>query len=228
MSTIIFEDRITIPDWVQDQVSFRKWASSEEFPEQGRFAFLDGQLWVDLAMEEIFTHNLLKAEITAVLTSIVRRKSMGYFLTDGVLYSHPEAGLSTEADGLFLSFEGIESGRTALVQKASGFTEVEGEADIAIEIVSPTSVRKDTVVLRDLYHRAGVREYWLIDARGPRRQGTERTPAIRFEILKSTPEGYAEQNPADDWQRSDVLDASFRLISGTDRLGHPQFSVETR
>lgn len=228
MSTIIFEDRITIPDWVRDQASFRAWATSEEFPAQGRFAFLQGQLWVELSPEEIFTHNLVKAQFTSVFTALVRRRSRGYFLADGMLYRHAVAGLSTVADGLFVSFERIESGEVTLVQKPGGFLEVEGAADLALEIVSPTSVRKDTMVLKELYFQAGVREYWLVDARASRRRGTEIPPAARFDLFRRTSEGYVRADASDEWQRSEALDASFRLVSGSDRLGHPQFTLETR
>lgn len=44
-------------------------------------------------------------------------------------------------------------------------TEIEGAADLVVECVSDSSVTKDSRVLLDLYHRARVREYWLIDAR---------------------------------------------------------------
>jgi heat-inducible transcriptional repressor len=37
---------------------------------------------------------------------------------------------------------------------------------MVLEVVSPSSVVKDTEWLMSRYHEAGVREYWLIDARG--------------------------------------------------------------
>ena len=46
---------------------------------------------------------------------------------------------------------------------------------MALEVVSESSVHKDTVQLRELYWRAGIAEYWLVDAR----------PASpRFDILR--------------------------------------------
>ena len=36
-----------------------------------------------------------------------------------------------------------------------------------IEIVSDSSVAKDTRRLPAAYHKAGVGEFWLVDARGP-------------------------------------------------------------
>ncbi len=38
-----------------------------------------------------------------------------------------------------------------------------GAPDLAIEIIAPDSVNRDTVVKRDVYERAGVDEYWMVN-----------------------------------------------------------------
>jgi Uma2 family endonuclease len=53
----------------------------------------------------------------------------------------------------------VRSRRLHLVQR--GF--VEGPPDVAIEIVSPDSIERDYHQKRELYQKAGVREYWIID-----------------------------------------------------------------
>ena len=40
---------------------------------------------------------------------------------------------------------------------------LQGPPDLVIEILSPTTRRRDERLKRDLYARAGVREYWLVD-----------------------------------------------------------------
>ena len=45
-----------------------------------------------------------------------------------------------------------------------------GAPDMVIEILSPSTMRRDRIVKLDLYRRAGVREYWIVD---PQNQSVE-------------------------------------------------------
>jgi Uma2 family endonuclease len=210
-----------IPAWVVDHDSYRRWARSSEFPEQGRFAFLNGTIWIDLTMEQLFSHNAVKTEFTAVLRSLVKKLDLGYLFSDGTLVSHAGAGLSTEPDACFASYEAVSAGRVRWVAGAEeGFVEVEGSLDMTLEVLSPASQHKDMVDLRQLYWAAGVTEYWLVDARQPQ---------IKFSVLKRTAKGYAKSRRlADGWLKSGIFGKSFRLTRMTDRLGKPAFSLEVR
>ncbi|HEV3257236.1 MAG TPA: Uma2 family endonuclease [Gemmataceae bacterium] len=220
MSAVVIADRVRIPAWVVDLESFRRWARSDEFPDQGRFSYLRGEVWVDLSMEQLFSHNQVKTEYTVVVGGLVKSAHLGYFFSDRPSLSNPAADLSTEPDGLFVSWQTLRSGRVRLVQGAEeGFVELEGTPDMALEIVSPNSVRKDTVVLRELYWRAGVAEFWLVDARGQ---------APRFEILRHTPEGFVSTEAVDGFLPSAVFGKAFQLTQEADALGHPQFTLFVR
>jgi len=62
-TTLVVErDSVTIPAWVDDLDSFRRWARSDEFPESGRICFLNGEVWVDMSKEQAFWHNQVKSE----------------------------------------------------------------------------------------------------------------------------------------------------------------------
>jgi len=211
----------SIPSSVVDHETYRRWARSDDFPEQGRFAYLNGTIWIDLTMEQVFSHNAVKTAIASALATFVRRQDLGYYFSDGNLVSHSGAGLSCEPDGCFLSYETVKSGQARWVAGATeGFVEIEGAPDMTLEVVSTSSVAKDTQDLRELYWKAGIAEYWLVDARGP---------TLTFSLLKHAAKGYIEaRRQADGWLRSPVFERSFRMTQRTDRLGNPQFELEVR
>ncbi|MBI3862482.1 MAG: Uma2 family endonuclease [Planctomycetia bacterium] len=218
MSTIVIADTGSIPDWVSDLEAFRRWARSDDFPESGTISYLDGAIWVDNSMEQLFTHNQVKAAITAPLVLLVQQMQSGRFVPDRMLYSNVAVGFSTEPDGLYFNWSTVQSGRLKLIEGADGgFVELEGIPDMVLEVVSRTSVRKDTVVLRKSYWEAGISEYWLVDARGA-------NPA--FEILRHTSEGYVSTETGAAGIFSSVFGKSFRMLKRTDPLGNPEFLVE--
>jgi Uma2 family endonuclease len=215
MSTIVIADQVRIPCWVNDLESFRRWSQSRDYPERGWVSFLNGEIWVDMSMEQLFTHNQVKTEFTVVLGELVKREEMGYYFSDRVLLSNELANLSTEPDGTFCSFAAIEGKRVSLVEgKEEGHVEIEGRPDMVLEVVSAYSVRKDTKILRNLYWRAGIPEYWLVDAR---------KTALQFDILRWTERGYSAARRSQGWLKSKVLGRLFLLETRPDRLGHPQF-----
>ncbi len=90
---------------------------------------------------------------------------------------------------------------------------------MVLEVVSPTSVQKDTDLLRDLYWRAGIREYWLVD---PRRND------LTFDILRHGPKGYAAARKLGGWVKSSVFGKSFRLSHEMDRLELTRYTLHVR
>jgi Uma2 family endonuclease len=219
MSTIVIEERIRIPDCVVDLESFRDWARSDDFPELGRYSHLNGELWVDFMPEQLFTHNQVKGEYAIVLGGMLKSLRLGRYFHDRTLLTNVEAGLSTEPDGTFVSFESLKSDRVRLIEGGDGFLELEGSPDMVLEVVSARSVRKDTVVLRDLYWQAGVREYWLVDARGE---------TLQFDILKCGRSGFVATRRQSGWLKSLVFGKSFRLTSQADELGNPEYKLSVR
>jgi len=217
---VLIDGEILIPGWVVDHDSYRRWAKSDDFPQSGRFSFIDGMIWVDLTMEEFFTHNQVKGEFSAVLGSLVKSIDLGYFGYDGNLWTHPEAGISTEPDGLFFCYETLQSGRVRLIDGAEhGYVEIEGSPNMVLEIVSDSSVRKDTTILKEKCARAGVDEYWLVDARGAE---------LSFEIWRLHEGNYVAAPSEANWHASAVFGRSFKLEQDKDRLGHPRFRLIVR
>ena len=221
MPEIVLEDRAVIPAWVQDHATFLRWALSGKYPQRGQFAFLGDRVWVDLQMEAE-DHNQLKMVIGAVLVFFIRAQGLGRYFGDRMMLSHPPTGLSTEPDGMFVSTEARLSGRVVMrggrPDRGKGLV-VEGTPDMVLEVISLSSVRKDTVDLLDFYWQAGIPEYWLVDPRGDE---------PRFTLYARTARGYRAVRPADGWRRSNVFGAAFRLVQTTDDLGLPAYTLERR
>lgn len=219
-SDVLVHDQIAIPGWINDLESYRRWAHSDGYPERGWVSFLNGRIWVDSSMEEFITHNRVKGAYAFAVMGVLHIHPIGQFVHDRMLLSNSAANLSTEPDGLFYLWETMRSGRLNLVPgKREGYMELEGTPDGVLEVVSQTSERKDNVALRELYWKAGIAEYWLVDAR---------TDPPHFDILRHTSSGYAPAAAVAGWLRSEILGKEFRLVRQIDPLGHPQFVVETR
>lgn len=217
MTEIVVSGAIRVPIWVQDLDSFRRWCLSEDFPEEGNISFLGGELWVDPSMERVI-HGHIKFAIFAVLFPLIQLKRLGHGYADRMRLVHPEAGLSTEPDGMFVSRASFQRQRVQLEQGEDSL-ELIGSPDMVLEVVSPTSVEKDTVRLLELYHKARVREYWLVNPLGN---------ALSFKIYRYAAKKFTEVRPARGWLRSDVFGQSFRLLQKVDELNLPEFTLEAR
>jgi Uma2 family endonuclease len=222
-SVITLEEHgIDIPSSALTLEGYRAWAKSDTFPERGRIVFLGGRLSIDMTPEELETHAKLKGEINRSILNLNRKLDLGEYYPDGVLLTHPEVGLSTEADAAFVCWDDLEAGKLRLIPRVGvegQFIEVEGTPNWVLEIVSNSSVGKDTRVLRDLYHQAGIEEYWLIDARGA---------DLRFEILLHGKEGYEAAVGKKGWLPSRVFGRRFRLTRERGRMHHWRYTLDVR
>lgn len=210
---------IEVPVSASTLEGFHTWTRSKAFPQRGRISFLGQEVFIDMSPENLTFQNKVKAETTYVLTHLVRAEDLGRFYIDGAQLLNSEADLSTEPDGTFASWASLTTGRVREVLakgKNGGTTALAGTPDWVLEIVSHNSVRKDTKVLREKYHRAGIAEYWLIDVRGDR---------LSFQILQHRSSGYVAVPRRDGWQKSRVFGRSFRLERQRDRLGDWTYSL---
>jgi Uma2 family endonuclease len=220
-SLTVYPEGVTIPASVVDLDSFTQWVDSPEFPESGRYAFIHGNIWMDSSMEQPFVHNEVKLWISMVLAAIARSENLGRFFADRVRLRNDDADLSTEPDGMYVSYEATESGRIRLVEgTVTEYREFEGSPDMTLEVVSDTSEKKDRVDLREQYYLAGVDEYWLVDAR-------EKPPVL--DILRRGPRGFiTARHQAGGWIRSSIFGKAFRLVRTDGPDGNPQFTLEHR
>jgi Uma2 family endonuclease len=222
MSTfVVYDESVHIPEGVECSLeAFRQWAHSPEFPKSGRICYLNGEVWVDMSKEQVFSHNQVKQEYNLVIGRLVKVGRLGRYVPDGMLLSNLDANLAVLPDATFVSFKSLRSGRVRLVEGIhEGYLELEGTPDMALEVVSTSSVGKDSEILMDLYWQAGIAEYWLVDVRKDR---------LSFEIYRHAPKGFVVARKQAAWVRSKVFSKSFRLTRQDDELGNPEFTLEVR
>ena len=211
-------DRVRVPAAALQHAGFRAWVTSDDLASGLRAAFIAGEVLLDMSPETIFSHNQVKEAITRTIGQIVADEDLGRVYPDGALITHTGAELSTEPDMMFASWATLESGKLRPVERPGreDCVELEGTPDLVVEVVSASSVRKDQVLLREAYRRAGVPEYWVIDARGD---------AIHFDILLLESEGHLASAEPGPTQSSLVLGRSFRLERDRDRLGQWRYRL---
>ena len=220
----LLPEGVEIPAGISDLAGFRAWATSDAFPESGRIDWVSGRMEVDMSPEDLNTHGSPKSAIAIQLGNLIQEADRGMVFIDRARLSSPEADLSVEPDVLVLLLSTLKAGRARLIPKASGaegrFIEIEGTADLAVECVSDASTQKDRKRLRDCYHRAGVREYWLVDVRGK---------TVEFQLLIHREAGYEPSRPdAEGFANSEVLGRKVRLVRRLQDAGLVFFRLEVR
>jgi Uma2 family endonuclease len=219
VTAMYFDLAIAVPESARTLAGFRAWAVSDEFPDRGRISFIDHEVLVDMSPERLEVHAKVKHEIGRVIANLCKSSGTGAYYPDGTLVSNDDAGFSTEPDGTFVSFESFQNGRARLVPISGDeelAMEIEGAPDWICEVVSDSSVRKDTVQLRRAYHAAGIREYWLVDAR---------RDEVSLTMLVHQQAGYVAVEMVDGWQKSPVFDRQFRLQRERNPVGHWEYTL---
>jgi Uma2 family endonuclease len=194
--SLLVREPLCIPPDAGTLEGFRRWSSSESFPENGRIDFLDGELEVDLSPEDIYTHGGAKTALAAALYDRVVETGRGAVYVDCTRVVSVTAGLSVEPDVLAVLWESLETGRVREVPAASRkegrFIELEGAPDLVVEVVSDSSEHKDRRRLPPLYALAGVPELWQVDVRGPEVElGIHLLGPRRYEQAPADAEGFS-------------------------------------
>lgn len=121
------------------------------FPDDGlRHEILDGEHYVTASPRA--THQRVSGHLSFLLTAHCREHHLGEIFVapfDVILSEHNVV----EPDILFVSNE-----RAAIVQDW-----VRGAPDLVIEILSPSTRRRDETLKARIYREQGVLEYWIVD-----------------------------------------------------------------
>jgi len=213
---------IVVPPSGMTLDGFNAWLYSQDFPERGRITFVDGRLIIEMSPERIDSHIRVKGEIGSVIARLVKQERLGEYYADGARFRNAAAGLSAEPDAAFASWDTLKSGKLEPPKdrpQDGKHIELVGAPDWVCEVLSDSSVDKDTNVLFRAYHKSGVREYWLIDARGKE---------IKFRLFVWAESGYQAVEPRDDWHVSAVFNREFQLIRYHNEAGNWEYELLSR
>jgi Uma2 family endonuclease len=127
---------------------FLVWALRQE----RKFEWVDGEI-VEF-MPDSVRHLLTVRFIFLLIHQYVEQRRLGLTLFSGLLMRLPQRPSGRVPDVSFVSNERM----SRLFE-----TYLDGPVDLAVEVVSPDSARRDYLDKRAEYEIAGIREYWLID-----------------------------------------------------------------
>lgn len=216
------DELVEIPHSGMRLEDFRKWAYSEDFPQHGRVTYINGRIIVDMSPERIYSHNKVKSAINRTIDVLVQESNLGEYFPDGAWVTNDAASLSSEPDAMFASWETLRSGKLVLKTKRpddEDSIELIGAPDWVCEVISNSTEKYDKQDLVDAYHRAGVREYWLIDARGKN---------VTFKLFTWTPDRFQEAEEHDGWLFSPVFQREFQLDRARNVVGRWKYELRQR
>jgi Uma2 family endonuclease len=193
-------DGLQIPFAARTLDGFREWCGGlgEHAP---RASFISGNVYVEMTPQSYRTHAPIVKAINRVLMELGEDSGRGEYYWSPSWITCDEAGLSTEPDGFFASKRTLERGLLRVHPKREH--EMVGRPDFVLEVVSKSSPQKDVLHLRRAYARAGVREYWIVDA-------LEHEPQFSMLVLRRG--RYREVAPdAQGWRTSPFWRRAFRL-----------------
>jgi Uma2 family endonuclease len=121
-------------------------------PEDGmRYEILDGDLY--MSPSPVPQHQRVVLNLGALLSDHARRNRLGQVFIaplDVILDEHN----IVEPDVIFVS-----TGRSAIITEKN----IRGAPDLLVEVLSPSTSKRDTADKRNIYARCGVDHYWIID-----------------------------------------------------------------
>lgn len=162
----------------------RRWTLEEvhALPEDGnKYELVDGELWVTPGPTE--EHNDIVARLTRILVPYVDAQGLGFVY-------HPRAVLRVGRE--------VEVEPDLMVRQPrpdpGGPWEMAPRPSLVVEVISPSTRRRDYGRKRELYLEKGIPEYWIVD--GDTRAITvvapEREPVVVTDEMTWAPAGARE------------------------------------
>jgi Uma2 family endonuclease len=135
----------------------REWTYEDylQLPDGKRFEIIYGELFE--MPSPLIIHQVIVGSLFYLLRRFIEAKNLGVALiapVDVIL-----AGLATpiQPDVIFISND-----NEGIIQPGN----IKGVPDLVVEVLSPTSIRRDRVTKFGVYENAGISEYWIINPKG--------------------------------------------------------------
>ena len=124
-------------------------------PDDGnRYEVIRGNLYVTAA--PYLLHQYVSSQLHLLVGYFVRETRSGVLLTAPLDVRLPQRiGDPVQPDLVFL--------RTGNQPRWETDPSFNGSPDLAIEVLSRSTARRDRTIKKDAYREAGIREYWLVD-----------------------------------------------------------------
>ena len=120
-------------------------------PEDERYELLDGELVLTAAPN--IAHQRVSGRLESRLRAFVEEKGLGE------VFDAPTDVVLSDTDVVQPDILFISKGRADIVTADN----VQGAPDLVVEVLSPTTARRDWRDKLGLYSRHGVQEFWLAD-----------------------------------------------------------------
>lgn len=148
-------DTIFRSDETFTQRTFRRWVDGRPPSDIHRYELVAGR--IVMTPPAGWLHGRVEARIGSLLERHVARHGLGIVFGSSVGYDLP-SGDTLEPDASFVS-----SKRFAATPPGRSNEFLRAVPDLVVEILSPSTAKRDRIEKRGLYAANGVDEYWVVD-----------------------------------------------------------------
>jgi len=138
-----------------DQKQFRRWLDARPASDINHYELINGR--IIMTPPAGWPHGGVEAALVSPLMQHVQSRKLGVVLGSSAGYDLP-SGDTVEPDVSFIAIRRLAAGPKPVAGKFLRIV-----PNLVVEILSPTTARKDRVDKKSIYERNGVDEYWIVD-----------------------------------------------------------------
>lgn len=137
------------------QKEFRRWLDERPRSDMNHYELLNGR--IVMTPPATWPHGGIGSRLNYVLNEHVGKSRLGIVLDSSTGYELP-SGDTLEPDVSYISAKRLAAGPAP---QAGQFIRV--VPNLIVEILSPSTTKRDRTEKKEIYERNGVDEYWIID-----------------------------------------------------------------